>query len=624
MRPPAASCRAWPSPSPTCAPAVGMSRSGRHVGATSPARPTDDGATRPARLRGTRRVPGRGRGTVLRPRRPRRRPADPSEGPPRPRGGRRVGSRQVLAAAGRTVGTAASSRPAVMCTPGSHPVEELRPPARRARRWLAPPAAGRARRRAQRACTRSCASCWPTQPAQAELVIVIDQFEELFTLCHDQREREQFIELVLTAAKADNSRCRVVLGIRADFYAHVTTHAELTEAMRDAQRGGRPDDDRRAAAGHQRSGRPRGLHGGDRAVDPSRRRHDRPTRRPAAAVARAAGDVAAAPGHDPHAGGLRARPAGSTARSRTPPRTCTTLAGRAAAGPGRQLFLRLTALGEGTEDTKRRIRRDELDLDDQPGHRGPRTARPPACSPSDGDGVEIAHEALIRSWPRLTTWLTEDREGLRVTGSSPRPPRSGTRSTSDPGALYRGSRLAIAREWAGRDSAALSARERRFLDASVAADAREARCAAPDQADEATRRAAQRAARGGGLDHGRRTEGPGRSGATSATSPCRRRSPTKPCRLRDREPGARRAAQSGRLPPRADGRRARQPPQRVRRAADQPVRPRHRDHGVHPGRPRGRHRRRRRHGPVVGPARRRTGRRCWPRCRAARTRSTQY
>jgi hypothetical protein len=85
----------------------------------------------------------------------------------------------------------------------------------------------------------------------------------------------------------------------------------------------------------------------------------------------------------------------------------------------RQLFTRLVALGEGTEDTSRRIRYDEL-LDgradgDVAAIRDVLDALAQARLIVLGsDTVEVAHEALIMRWPRLQQWLTEDREGLRI------------------------------------------------------------------------------------------------------------------------------------------------------------------------------------------------------------------
>ncbi|MEN2423721.1 hypothetical protein AABB02_37125 [Streptomyces rimosus] len=70
---------------------------------------------------------------------------------------------------------------------------------------------------------------------EAEVLVVVDQFEEVFTVCGSERERTAFITALVTAAQAPNSRCRVVLGIRADFYPHCTQHAQLVEALCDAQ-----------------------------------------------------------------------------------------------------------------------------------------------------------------------------------------------------------------------------------------------------------------------------------------------------------------------------------------------------------------------------------------------------
>ncbi|MGO4427725.1 hypothetical protein AB4Z54_55700, partial [Streptomyces sp. MCAF7] len=63
--------------------------------------------------------------------------------------------------------------------------------------------------------------------------LVIDQFEEVFTLCQDPAERAGFIERLLTAQDED-SRLRVVIGVRADFFGRCAEHRELTAALRGA------------------------------------------------------------------------------------------------------------------------------------------------------------------------------------------------------------------------------------------------------------------------------------------------------------------------------------------------------------------------------------------------------
>ena len=89
----------------------------------------------------------------------------------------------------------------------------------------------------------------------------------------------------------------------------------------------------------------------------------------------------------------------------------------------RQLFLRLVALGEGTEDTRRRVPRAEvasLDVDQQAMatvldafgasrqlsfDRDARTGAPT---------IELAHEAMLTAWPRLHRWIDAAREDLRT------------------------------------------------------------------------------------------------------------------------------------------------------------------------------------------------------------------
>lgn len=83
----------------------------------------------------------------------------------------------------------------------------------------------------------------------------------------------------------------------------------------------------------------------------------------------------------------------------------------------RNIFLRLTELGEGTQDTRRRASLDEL-----VGHSQDRTTVEAVLKTladarlvtTGKEGAEVAHEALIREWPTLHLWLDEDRESLRI------------------------------------------------------------------------------------------------------------------------------------------------------------------------------------------------------------------
>ena len=87
-----------------------------------------------------------------------------------------------------------------------------------------------------------------------------------------------------------------------------------------------------------------------------------------------------------------------------------------------------------------------------------------------GDGaVEVAHEALLREWPRLRAWLDEDVHGRRLHRQISDAANAWEADAHDPGPLYRGARLSAALEWRAAHEAELNAGERAFLDAGRAA-----------------------------------------------------------------------------------------------------------------------------------------------------------
>ncbi len=135
----------------------------------------------------------------------------------------------------------------------------------------------------------------------------------------------------------------------------------------------------------------------------------------------------------------------------------------------RSIFVRLTELGEGTEDTRRRVSLDEIfgsDPDERAGIARVldvlASARLVTISESS---VEVAHEALIRSWPRLRSWLDDDREGLRIMRHVTYSTRDWVDRGRDDSELYRGPRLEAALEWRTQHAAELNPLENEFLDA---------------------------------------------------------------------------------------------------------------------------------------------------------------
>ncbi|MGW0331735.1 nSTAND1 domain-containing NTPase [Streptomyces sp. NPDC003011] len=305
--------------------------------------------------------------------------------------------------------------------------------------------------------------------ADGELVLVVDQFEETFTLCQDLGERDRFIAALVLAASDAGGRCRVALGARADFYAHCTHHALLVEAMRDAQ-----------------------VPVGPMNLDELRRAVVQPAQRAGLTVESALLTTLVAQAHG-QAGVL---PLLSHALLQTWRRrrgNALTLDAFEAAGGlegalartaeefyqeldagrqklARQVFVRLTALGDGTEDTRRPARLEELDGLAGAGHAEIRAVLDLAAGARlltlDRERVELAHEALIRCWPRLHGWLTEDREATRTARHLTDAAQTWGSLAREPGALYRGTRLALA---AALDRTAMSAQEREFLDAGLAA-----------------------------------------------------------------------------------------------------------------------------------------------------------
>ena len=143
----------------------------------------------------------------------------------------------------------------------------------------------------------------------------------------------------------------------------------------------------------------------------------------------------------------------------------------------RRLFTRLITIGEGSEVTRRRVRRSELagvttDVVDAYGRarllsfdRDPTTREPT---------VEIAHEALISEWPRLRGWLEEDRDGLRILRHLGAAAQAWEAAGRDDGELYRGGRLETAEDWVASHPGEPNAVEQAFLVASSNRRAREA------------------------------------------------------------------------------------------------------------------------------------------------------
>jgi WD40 repeat protein/DNA-binding SARP family transcriptional activator len=355
--------------------------------------------------------------------------------------------------------------------PGEHPIDELEAALLR----IAVHPVPRLRERLDSGSRGLLEAVDLVAPSDAEVVVVVDQFEEAFTLTTDERERELFLESLRVAAADPESRLRVIVTLRADFYDRPLVYprfgellAEGTEAVPPLT----PDELERAIRG------------------PAERIGVRPE---PGLVAEMIADVAHRPGALPllqyaltelfehrdedrltlaayrEIGGI----AGALSARADRIYESTEPHGRRAT---KQVFLRLVALGEGRQDTRRRVPRgelDALDVDQEAiegavntfaGHRLLTFDREPSTREPT---VEIAHEALLSAWERLRTWIDDAREDLRQERGLARAAAEWRGSGGDPSFLLRGARLEQLESWAATTDLAIGRPERAYLKASV-------------------------------------------------------------------------------------------------------------------------------------------------------------
>ncbi|MER6564829.1 WD40 repeat domain-containing protein [Streptomyces sp. NPDC001093] len=311
---------------------------------------------------------------------------------------------------------------------------------------------------------REAVSEWARREASAECrpVVVVDQFEEAFTLCADETDRRTFIQLLHAACTApagsgERAPVLVVLGIRADFYEQCLGYPELADALQHRHMVLGPltsTELREAVTGPAKAvglelepglaelivrevsaDGPRGAH--DAGVLPllshallatwQRRKAGRLT----LAGYRAAGGIQGAVAATAERAWSGLDPAARTA--------------------ARLLLLRLVRLGEDTQATRRRGTRRQL---------AEESADPGKTEESlealvrarlvtlDADTVEITHEALLHAWPRLRHWIDDDRNDHLLRQRLEEDGRAWEDSGRDSSLLYRGSRLEQARGWA--------------------------------------------------------------------------------------------------------------------------------------------------------------------------------
>jgi WD40 repeat protein len=139
----------------------------------------------------------------------------------------------------------------------------------------------------------------------------------------------------------------------------------------------------------------------------------------------------------------------------------------------RRMFLRLAGSGEGDAVTRARVPIAEFDLEGDPAtvavidrFIGDRLLT------RDEDMVEVAHEALLREWPRLREWLDEEGQGRVLRQHLTAAARNWDENNRRSGDLYRAERLSAALAWSAEHGDQMNRVEHEFLRASQVASTR--------------------------------------------------------------------------------------------------------------------------------------------------------
>ncbi|WP_163508911.1 helix-turn-helix domain-containing protein [Fodinicola acaciae] len=292
--------------------------------------------------------------------------------------------------------------------------------------------------------------------------LVVDQFEETFTDCPDEDERRAYIDAL--CAVAERPHAVVVLGVRADLYGRCLDYPRLLAGLRAGQLplGPMTADELRDAI--VRPAKAAGIE-----LEPGLVELLLSDLEPSGALPLLSHALLAtwqqSDGRRLTVDGYRRTGGIRQAAATTAERAYGQLDAehRRAA---RQLLLRLVRVEEDGEHL-RRIHRDRL--------LGGATEQVlEAFSAArlltvDADHVRIAHEAMLRAWPRLREWIQANRADLRTHQQLA---DAAEEWRHDQAMLYRGARLALVRDWIATPPSEieLSAAERAFLTASIDAD----------------------------------------------------------------------------------------------------------------------------------------------------------
>ena len=303
-------------------------------------------------------------------------------------------------------------------------------------------------------------------------VLVVDQFEEIYTTSGES-ERQSFVRALVDLST--NADTLVVLVVRADYYGRCAAYPDLARLF----------------------GRNHVLVG-PMDADALRRAVELPARRAGlmvepGLVGALVDDVVGEPGALPLMSAClldlwrrRDGPTLSEATYEASGGVRGSIAGLAEGAyaeltaeqqvRARQILLRLSSVGDGGAAVRRRAPMGEIGVDDDPDvARAIEVLTSARLLTASEGSIEVAHEALLREWPRLREWLDQDADGRRLQMHLINAAGEWQEHGRDTGDLYRGERLAAALDWTTGHDPELSPLEREFMVSSRAFARREVR-----------------------------------------------------------------------------------------------------------------------------------------------------
>jgi WD40 repeat protein/DNA-binding SARP family transcriptional activator len=295
------------------------------------------------------------------------------------------------------------------------------------------------------------------------LVLAVDQLEELFTICHREVDRGEFLARLAAVARDHERRVLLLCTLRADFYGRLSAYPAFAELISRSHVLVGPMDRDELREAIERPAARAGLEVESRLVDVLVAEvGDEPGSLPLLSTTllelwRARdGRTLRLPDYRT-TGGVR----GGVARIAEAAYLRLSDRDRDVA---RDLLLRLADGGDGSPE-RRLVPFDELPRTD--GAERVLAALTEARLLTIGAGtVELSHEALLREWPRYRAWLEEDRVGRRLQAHLRVTAGEWDAHGRDAGDLYRGARLAAALEFAAEHPDGMDRLEREFVAAS--------------------------------------------------------------------------------------------------------------------------------------------------------------